>query len=886
MELDMDLYLSYQGSDQGSDPPTIDHVGGKGLSLIKSTQKRHSVPPAMILSTEFFTQWMKKLKSSSEWKSFSLAKQDEIGGAASAVKKSCQSLVFTEKQKQILAEVRKHLQVKGISLMAVRSSSPEEDLEGSSFAGIYETILGVTEDGLEEAIKICFASALDERVIIYKQKSGFDPYDPKIAVIIQKQVASEVSGVAFSLNPMNNCFDQCMINANFGLGVTVVDGTITPDQWVVEKVKGIILEKTLGKKDVAVYLKSDGGTESKAPQSHTDLCLNEEQVLAVTALNAQVEADYGKPMDIEWAYEDGQLYLLQARPITTYYRLPEEMITKPGGQKNLYHDAILTEQGLSESLSPLGCDLFILFAKYLLPGKPNDDFQTINRGLAFVSGGRMYTQFGRMLKIMGKNYALNTYRIIDALGTQILGTMNLKEYIPKKFPKGFLKNFMITGVGALQYIKPMMRASRKPDEYLQHYIEENAKLKKDLKAAYERDSSFEDFCITSFSTVGSHMNGIQLPALMVSEKARSKLKKMFKNDPESVQEHLKSIEKAFSNNVTIEMGLTLYKLSQFSDIRQNNTAQEFIQKLDANQLSLEFMQKWQLFLEDYGFRSPKEIDVATSRYIEMPEEVFTLLKTMSSLENSDFTPLGSFEQGAKHRVESVKFLEEYLAKKRPGKAKAFKKRYKQLKNFTAYRESPKYYMIMALNYARRRALALGKKWVEAGRLDSVDQVFALKWDEFVQAEVDSSLDIRVLAKINHDYFAQFNPNSDPPIVIDSRGFIPKLPLQPREENEFVGTPISSGTVRGPVKVLKTPNKKPILPGDILVTKATDPGWTTLFINAGGILLETGGTLQHGASIAREMGKPCVVGIENVTKILKDGQIVEFDGAVGIIKIIQ
>jgi pyruvate,water dikinase len=265
--------------------------------------------------------------------------------------------------------------------------------------------------------------------------------------------------------------------------------------------------------------------------------------------------------------------------------------------------------------------------------------------------------------------------------------------------------------------------------------------------------------------------------------------------------------------------------------------------------------------------------------------VFALLKTMGGLENPDLTPRGIFEQGAKQRVESVQFLEEYLAKKRPGKVKAFKKSYKQLENFAAYRESPKYYMIMAIDYLRRRALALGKQWVEAGRLDSADQVFDLLWDEFKQAEVDSSLDIRVLAKTNHDYFAQFNPNNDPPIVIDSRGFIPKLPPQPRKENEIVGTPISSGTVRGPVKVLRTPDENPILPGDILVTKATDPGWTMLFINAGGVLLETGGALQHGASVAREMGKPCIVGIEDVTKILNDGQIVELDGATGIIKIL-
>jgi pyruvate,water dikinase len=167
-------------------------------------------------------------------------------------------------------------------------------------------------------------------------------------------------------------------------------------------------------------------------------------------------------------------------------------------------------------------------------------------------------------------------------------------------------------------------------------------------------------------------------------------------------------------------------------------------------------------MDDYGFRGPKELDVATPRHYERPEEVFAFLKSMGSQENPDLTPRGIFERGAKQRVESVQCLEDYLAKKSPGKVKAFKKSYKLLENFAAYRESPKYYVIMVIDYLRRQALALGKQWVEAGRLDSADQVFDLQLDEFKLAEVDSSLDIRLLANTNRDYYAQFNPNDDPP----------------------------------------------------------------------------------------------------------------------------
>jgi phosphohistidine swiveling domain-containing protein len=866
--------------------PTIEQVGGKGLSLIHLANEGFPVPIAAVLSTEFFQPWIERLEASPEWEAFAQTKADDVAAAATAVKKSAQALAFSEDQQQTLSRVRQHLKAEDITLVAVRSSSPEEDLEGASFAGIYETILGVTDDGLQAAIKTCFASALDERVVAYKQERGFDPLDPKIAVVIQEQIASGVSGVAFSLNPVNNCYDECVINANFGLGVTVVDGMITPDQFIVDRVTHVILGKTPGQKDVATYLKADGGTESKAPDSPSDFCLSDEQVLAVTSLTAKVEAEYGKPMDIEWAYEGEQLYLLQARPITTYYRLPDRMITPPGQQRNLYQDQLVTEQGLAEDMSPLGCDLYVKFMSEMMDWLgPDESFTTFERGLAFACAGRVYTHVGRMAKVIGKKNVVKTLRIADDLGCRIIEAMDLKAYLPKKLPKGFLKNFIKTGLGAVKYIKPLMKARGKPDEYLHYYQDENARLGAELKAEYERESSFGHFASTSLGKVNIHMNQTQLPALMVSERARGKLKKMFKKAPESVQEHFRNIEKSFPNNVTIEMGLVIHDLSQFTDVQQTATPEEFVQKLEANQLSPEFMEKWRLFAGVYGFRGPKEIDAATPRYYEKPGEVFVLLKSMGSQDDPDLTPRGIFERGARQRVESVQFLEDYLAGQSPGKVKAFRKSYKLLENFAAYRESPKYYIIMAMDYLRRRALTLGRKWVEAGRLDSVDQVFDLRLEEVIRAEVEAGLDVRTLATTNHAYYARFNPNNDPPVIIDSRGFIPKLPPKPHKENHLVGTPVSSGTVKGPVKVLRTPDEKPILPGDILVTKATDPGWTTLFINAAAVLLETGGTLQHGASVAREMGKPCIVGVEDVTKIIKDGQTVELDGATGIVRIL-
>lgn len=383
-----------------------------------------------------------------------------------------------------------------------------------------------------------------------------------------------------------------------------------------------------------------------------------------------------------------------------------------------------------------------------------------------------------------------------------------------------------------------------------------------------------------------YMNFIALPTLMVSERARSGIKKQFKNEPQSIQDQVVFVEQAFPHNVTIEMGLLLHDLSQFPDIQETATADEFIQKLNHQQLSPEFMQKWEQFIDRYGHRYPKEIDVATPRYREKPGEIFDLLKTMENTSDPEFTPRAIFEQGTLRRQQTVKILEDVLAAKGKRQVRSFQKKYQILEAFAAYREIIKYHIILAIDYIRQRILKLAEQWVEQGRLDSVDQVFNLKYDQVVQAELDANLNLRPLIAANIEFFGQFNKQLNPPSLIDSRGFIPTLPRKQVNENELVGTPVSPGTVIGPVKILIRPDEKPILPGDILVTRATDPGWTTLFLNAGGVLLETGGTLQHGASVARESCKPCIVGIDQVTTVLEDGQMVELDGSSGIVKILN
>jgi pyruvate,water dikinase len=248
------------------------------------------------------------------------------------------------------------------TLFAVRSSSPEEDLENASFAGAYETVLGVSRDSLEWAVRTCFLSAYDARITTYKKERGIQSVEPKLAVLVQRMINADVAGVAFSLNPLNNCYDEAVINANFGLGESVVSGESEPDQFIVDKHQRVIVGRTCGSKELVIRTGAGGGTIRKTLAHASSFSITDAEALRIADLVSEIEETYQQPVDIEWAMERSKLYLLQVRPITTYHPLPEEMITAPGAPKRLYANSTLIEQGLEKPLSVLGTD----FLSYVL----------------------------------------------------------------------------------------------------------------------------------------------------------------------------------------------------------------------------------------------------------------------------------------------------------------------------------------------------------------------------------------------------------------------------------------------------------------------------------------------------------------------------------------
>jgi phosphohistidine swiveling domain-containing protein len=866
--------------------PNLEQVGGKGMSLIFMKQRNLPVPPGFVLTVDFFEPWLKYLKSLTEWEKTLNQYPDNLKDNCYVLKSWCRGLQLNDKQNEALSIALETLKSKnGNPLFAVRSSSPEEDLEQASFAGGYVTSLGVKEDGVLEAIRLSFTSLFDELVFVYKQSHGFPIEEPRIAVIVMQQLPAQTSGVAFSLNPLNNSYDEAIINANFGLGESVVSGAISPDQFVVDKITGEILDRKIGSKETAIWLDSDGGTFEKPAEQSSQLCISDHKVAEVTELLTLVESIYQKPIDIEWAYTNGDLYLLQARPITAYFPLPQALLTPPGAQKQLYGDLTLIKWGMQEPVSVMGTDYLALANTKSMQATMGKNLspEAVN-AMRITTEGRTYTVMSNAIKMMGKERQVNLHQSMDPLSAEIVANLDESEYIPPKLPaslRGILLKAVAQNIGK---VGGVIKGLRNPAAQKQRYLDEEVRLRNLLSEDMEKGPSLKEFAEASMDRMMTYVDTFY-PTFAVAEMARSRIKKIFKDDPPEIQEQVVYLERALPNNITIKMGLEMYKLASFDGIKTCQSGKEFSTRLAEGTFSTEFMDAWGTFLEDFGFRCPMEMDPATPRPYEHPEKLFEQLHIMA--ENTDLAnnPQAIFENAQSQRQETYERLLSVAQKKGKGKVKQFEKNYRILVDLGGFRESPKYHLVLATDIFRRYVLEAAKPLVAAGRLDHPSQAFDLTMDELDRGIADPSIDLKALAYDNTTYLRRFDHIREFPRMVDSRGKILRPPRKEPQDGEFQGEPISPGVVKGQIKILHEPDQKPVFPGEILVARATDPGWTPLFLNAAGIVLEIGGMLQHGALVAREYGKPCVAGIENATEVFKDGQMVEMDGTSGIITLV-
>jgi len=845
-----------------TEKPALNVVGGKAKSLIATTQAGLPVPGGLALTVAFFQEWTDKIKAGEAWKTLVADPNKEN---CDTVKALAQKLELTEGMEKALSAELKALDG---ALFAVRSSSPEEDLSGSSFAGMYETFLGTTHDTLRETIAKAYSSMYDFRVMGYKAQNNIDLEGTCISVIIQKQIASDVSGVGFSINPLNNCYDEVAINASFGLGEAIVSGIVTPDQYIVEKVRMEILEKKINEKKIALHLKANGGIEEKENSNAKEQALSNDQILELAEMIKKTEDFYGFPVDTEWAFEGDKLYLLQARPITTHIPLFPELQTKPGEPKNIFIDLMGLTQGFTNSMSVLGMEIFSTILESI---KGEILIKSID-GTAPALHGRQYLNVTNTFKGLGEKLGKKFLDSYDGNIKRIFEELDMKEYVqgPTPVSSRGLK------WGLTKMTLKMLPSSLKAmfSDYHKVVDSYNQSANEIMKKtdAISAKGDILDTCNKAMTDVGLIMNNAGV--LIIGMLNMKKFRKMFKG--QDVEADITNLSMNLDGNVTSEMGYQMFRLASYDDFINTASSEEFVSKINENAYSNEFMNDYNDFIKRFGARGFMEIDVATKRTWEDLSIVYDKLKEINT-QDSQITKVKEKRQASYDRLHAIA--------KETGFEKNFVKAATAMQETFGYREHPKYVVVYVLGKLHNVMLKVSEEFVKAGRLENSYQIFDLHLDEIAQARKDSSVNIMKLRDANLEPYKVTAHVKDWPLVIDSRGktFKPKIQAK---DGELSGDPIASGKVTGRAKVLHSPYEKPLNPGEILVTKATEPSWTPIFINAAGVVMEIGGPLQHGAIIAREYGIPCVSALMGAMEIIKDGDLLEVDGTNGIVKIIK
>ncbi len=339
----------------------------------------------------------------------------------------------------------------------------------------------------------------------------------------------------------------------------------------------------------------------------------------------------------------------------------------------------------------------------------------------------------------------------------------------------------------------------------------------------------------------------------------------------------------FTGNVVAEMGIALFRLARLLDRSDLEDVTRLAERVENRQMSAEFLSAWDAFLSKFGCRGPLEMDLASPRYADDPGLALMQMSFMA-VDDEGFDP----EAAHKRLVGERRRAYEALMSRSSWLRRALLRRVHRIIDlFAGTRETPKHHNLLFQYAVRKRVLIEGRRLVREGRLDAAEEVFDLTFRDLEAAALDPSSDLREVREERTRFLKILGAQvTEFPGVIDSRGRILRPPPREERPGELSGTGVSPGVVTGPVKVLRDPHEKLVNKGDVLVAYTTDPGWTPVFVNAAAVVLEVGGVLQHGVVIAREYGKPCVVGIDRVVSKLHDGQRVEVDGTAGVIRLLS
>jgi len=848
-------------------------VGGKGLNLGELSRiPGINVPDGFCITTEGYQMTVEENKAFQalldQLTTLQADDREQIGEISGRIR---QLLLAVEIPADVVSTVADYLSKLGVEhAYAVRSSATAEDLPHASFAGQHDTYLNIIgKESILHHIKKCWSSLFTDRAVTYRIKNGFDHRHVYLSVIVQQMVFPQASGILFTADPVTSNRKLLSIDASFGLGEALVSGLVTADGYKVREDK--IVDKRIAAKKLAIYGRKEGGTETKQidPDQQTIQTLTDQQILQLARIGRQIEAHFGCPQDIEWCVVDHIFYLVQSRPITTLYPIPETET-----EENHVYVSVGHQQMMTDPMKPLGLSFFLLTTPAPMR----------------KAGGRLFVDVTHQLaSTISRNNLLKAMEQHDPLMKDTIMNIIKREDFIKMEPVDEKTSITTKGNTVIPeqfennpaIVSDLIKRSQLSIEELKANIQ--TKTGSDLF-----DFILQDIKELKKILFDPQSSAVFLAAINASVWINEKM-----NEWLGEKNAADTLSQSVPNNITSEMGLALLDVAdvirpypEVIDYLQSVKDDNFLEKIVHLEGGQEASNAFRAFLKKYGMRCAGEIDITKTRWSEKP---MTLVPTiLGNIKN--FEPNASrrkFEHGLHAALEKEQELLGRLKQLPDGeqKVKETKRMIDRIRHFIGYREYPKYGMIHRYFVYKLALLKEAEKLVQAGIIHEKEDIFYLTFEELGEVVRTYKLDDQIISKRKEEY--KLYEKLTPPRVITSDGEI--ITGEYKRENlpaeAIVGLPVSSGIIEGRARVILTMEDAVLEEGDILITSFTDPSWTPLFVSIKGLVTEVGGLMTHGAVIAREYGLPAVVGVENATKLIKDGQQIRVNGTEGYVEVL-
>ncbi len=778
----------------------------------------------------------------------------------------------------------------GPQAVAVRSSATAEDLPDASFAGQQDTYLNVRgADAVADAVRRCWGSLWTARAMAYRARQGIRPEDVALAVVVQRMAPATAAGVMFTVHPVTGRADRAVINATWGLGEALVSGRVNPDTLVVEKASGAVLRVELGDKAVMTAETATGTAEAEvSAERRAQRALTDAQAAALARHGVALEALFGGPQDVEWAVVEGGVVLLQSRAITTMApAIPGDDAWPPIDRGQPWPFDVWTQQDMGERwpepVTPLTWSISEPMNQAIMDGMLD--------GLQAPYAGKVrwsLRAFGRVW--MNEGALLHAY--CQGMGMPLaMMRSGLTHPAAKPVgPEGWQLGPALRHMGF--FWKAMSGWEKNVDRFEAAFPQIDAWvdtfMARDLTATPEA-ALLPELLDTWFprllTYVAMHTNATSLSMSSYDELEGVVVKAG--GDSATAQELMGGISGVIAAEMVPSLAAmaALLRVAGLVELVTGQPPAAALAALRADPRAAPFLQELAAFLQRHGHRAATEGELRFPRWSEAPELVIEQL--LPYLRGSA-TPTS---QGAADRREATSLA--FRGKLGWFNRMAFDRALPRAQRFTRMRDNGQGYVVKLLMPIRVLLAELGRRLVAAGALRTEDDVWFLVREDLASATAANPSDAAAAraalqARADARRAAHtFWLSQTPPDALDTHlePVPPPAPAENGDPNTLVGVPASRGTVTGTARVIATPQDAARLqPGDILVTRATDPGWTPVFSVIGGAVLEIGGLLSHGAIVAREYGLPAVVNVPQCTRRIHDGQRITVNGTTGRVTI--